>query len=78
MVEGLIMAKRIHEVNLDSRDYVCIKGHCNYYHLCVKDCNYKCDECKNRCCCCIGNCTKCHLPCDNRREDFYNPARFIH
>ena len=36
-----------------------------------------CNNCEHRCPSCVGNCTKCHALCDNRTEDYYNPARFI-
>ncbi len=37
----------------------------------------KCNKCEHRCPACNGTCTECHALCDNRTEDYYNPARFI-
>lgn len=37
----------------------------------------QCDKCEHRCPICGGTCSECHLPCDNRRKYYYNPARFI-
>ena len=57
-------------------------------HVLCKRCNecYKyneeifqqcCDDCLERCPGCNGTCSKCHLLCDNRREDYHNESRFI-
>lgn len=37
----------------------------------------KCNKCEHRCPACLGTCSQCHLPCDDRQEDFYNPSRFV-
>lgn len=41
----------------------------NYQHCC--------DDCLERCPSCEGTCSKCHLPCNNRRGDYYNESRKI-
>lgn len=46
---------------------------CTSYGYEEKDC----EDCSHHCNSCLADCSKCHLPCDNRSQDYYNPSRFI-
>ena len=70
-----------------SMNNCCSKSNCLLCKICLA-CHYGdviwapekkeiCNKCEHRCPSCMGTCSECHLPCDNREEDFYNPSRFV-